>query len=128
MKKLSIVALALGLLAITACNNKKEEAIAPAQAEVEVITDSAFQEKVAGEYKSLDQQTVITLNKDLTASVKGYNKEYYKWGFVTKPEVTTINIELIRKGADTDVKDEALLDVEEGKLVLKNETFRKAAK
>ena len=112
MKKLSIVALALGLLAITACNNKKEEAKAPAQAE----------------YKSLDQQTVITLNKDLTASVKGYNKEYYKWGFVTKPEVTTINIELIRKGADTDVKDLALLDVEEGKLVLKNETFRKAAK
>lgn len=107
---------------------QKEEAKAPAQAEVEVITDSAFQEKVAGEYKSLDQQTVITLNKDLTASVKGYNKEYYKWGFVTKPEVTTINIELIRKGADTDVKDLALLDVEEGKLVLKNETFRKAAK
>ena len=54
MKKLSIVALALGLLTITACNNKKEEAKAPAKAEVEVITDSAFQEKVAGEYKSLD--------------------------------------------------------------------------
>ena len=63
MKKLSIVALALGLLTITACNNKKEEAKAPAKAEVEVITDSAFQEKVAGEYKSLDQQTVITLNR-----------------------------------------------------------------
>ena len=55
MKKLSIVALALGLLTITACNNKKEEAKAPAKAEVEVITDSAFQEKVAGEYKSLEQ-------------------------------------------------------------------------
>lgn len=128
MKKLSIAALALGLLAITACNNKKQEAPAPAQVEVEVITDSAFQEKVAGEYKSLDQQTVITLNKDLTASVKGYNKEYYKWGFMTQPEATTINIELIRKGADTDVKDQALLDVEEGKLVLKNETFRKDTK
>lgn len=129
MKKLSFIALALGLLTIAACdNNKKAEAPAPAKAEVEVIKDSAFQQKVAGEYKSLDQKTVITLNSDFTASVKEYTKQYYKWEFVTKPEATTINIELVRKGADTDVKDEALLDVEEGKLVLKNETFRKSAK
>lgn len=128
MKKLSFIALALGLLTMSACDNKKAETQAPAQAEVEVIKDSAFQEKVAGEYKSLDQKTVITLNSDFTASVKEYNKQYYKWEFTTKPEATTLNIELIRKGADTDVKDQALLDVEEGKLVLKNETFRKAAK
>ena len=128
MKKLSFIALALGLLNMSACDNKKAETQAPAQAEVEVIKDSAFQEKVAGEYKSLDQKTVITLNSDFTASVKEYNKQYYKWEFTTKPEATTLNIELIRKGADTDVKDQALLDVEEGKLVLKNETFRKAAK
>lgn len=128
MKKLSFIALALGLLTMSACDNKKAETQAPAQAEVEVIKDSAFQEKVAGEYKSLDQKTVITLNSDFTASVKEYNKQYYKWEFTTKPEATTLNIELIRKGADTDVKDQALLDVEEGKLVLKNETFRKATK
>lgn len=128
MKKLSIVALALGLLTITACNNKKAETAAPAQAEVEVIKDSVYQEKVAGEYKSLDQQTVITLNSDFTASVKNYNHEYYKWEFVAKPEVNTINIELVRKGMDTDIKDQALLDLDEGKLVLKNETFRKATK
>lgn len=128
MKKLSFIALALGLLTISACDNKKAETPAPAKAEVEVIKDSAFQEKVAGEYKSLDQKTVITLNSDFTASVKEYNKQYYKWQFIAKPEGTTLNIELVRKGLDSDINESALLDVEEGKLVVNNETFRKPAK
>lgn len=129
MKKLSIIALGLGLLAITACDSKKADpAAAPAKAEVEVIKDSAFQQKIAGEYKSLDQKTVITLNSDFTASVKEYNKEYYKWAFVVKPEANQLNIKLIRKGMDTDIEDDALVDLDEEKIVVNNETFRKAAK
>lgn len=126
MKKLAILALGLGLLSITACNNKKAETQPAAKpVEEEVIKDSAFQQKAAGDYKSLDQKTVITLNSDLTASVKNYNKQYYKWELTAKPEGTTVNIMLVRKGMDTDIKDDAVLDVEEGKIVLKNETFRK---
>ena len=127
MKKLAILALGLGLLSITACNNNKKAETEPAAkpVEEEVIKDSAFQQKAAGNYKSLDQQTVITLNSDLTASVKNYNKKYYKWELTAKPEGTTVNIMLVRKGMDTDIKDDAVLDVEEGKIVLKNETFRK---
>lgn len=124
-----MIALGLGLLAFSACDTKKAETAAPAaKAEVEVIKDSAFQQKVAGEYKSLDQKTVITLSSDFTASVKEYNKEYYKWAFVTKPEANQINVRLIRKGMDTDIEDDALVDTDEGKIVINNETFRKAAK
>ena len=44
-----------------------------------------------------------------------------------KPQGTAANITLDRKGLDADVKDQATLDIAEGKLVVKNETFRKAA-
>lgn len=129
MKKLSILALGLGLLAITACNNKKAETAAPAAQPVEeVITDSAYQQKAAGDYKSPDQKTVITLNADMTASVQNYSKEYYKWEFVTKPEGDEVNIVLVRKGIDADIKDQAILDTAEGKIVVDNETLRKPAK
>ena len=43
MKKLSILAFAMGLIAFTACSEKKAPAQAPAQAEQTVVTDSAFQ-------------------------------------------------------------------------------------
>ena len=54
MKKLSILAFAMGLMAFTACSEKKAPAPAPAQAEQTVVTDSAFQAAAAGEYKSAD--------------------------------------------------------------------------
>lgn len=128
MKKLSIIALSLGLLSITACNSKKAETPAPTQQETveEVITDSAFQQKAAGDYKSPDQKTVITLNSDFTASVKNYSKEYYKWEFMVAPQGDEVNILLVRKGLDADIKDQAILDTAEGKIVIKNETLRKS--
>lgn len=127
MKKSTIIALSMGLLAITACNNKKAEAPAPAQqVEEKVITDSAFQQKAAGDYKSPDQKTVITLNSDMTASVKNYSKEYYKWEFMTAPQGDEVNIYLVRKGLETDIKDQAILDTAEGKIVVNNETLRKS--
>ena len=46
---------------------------------------------------------------------------------MVKPENSTVNINLVRKGLDAEVKDQAVIDAEEGSLVLKNETFRKAA-
>ncbi len=125
MKKLTIAAFAMGLLAFTACSEKKAANQAPAQAEQTVVEDSAFQQAAAGEYKSADGARSITLNKDLTAKTKGLDKEYYKWELMAKPEGTTAVIFLDRKGIDADVKDQATIDTEDGSIIVKNETFRK---
>lgn len=125
-----MMALCMAMLVFAAsCGNKKAETTAePAKVEVEVITDSAFQQKAAGDYASLDQKTVITLNSDFTVTTKNYKKNYYKWEFMVQPQSSEANIMLASKGMDTDIKDQAIIDVEEGKIVVNNETFRKAAK
>lgn len=126
MKKSTLIALGLGLLTIASCGNKKTEA--PVQQETakpEVITDSAFQKKAAGDYSNPDGSTVISLGSDFTTKVKNYNKEYYKWSLMAKPEGAQANISLIRKGMDTDIEDQATIDLAEGKIVVNNETFRK---
>lgn len=123
-----MMALCMGMLVFAAsCDNKKAETKAE-PAKVEVITDSAFQQKAAGDYASLDQKTVITLNSDFTVTTKNYKKNYYKWEFMVQPQGSEANIMLASKGMDTDIKDQAIIDVEEGKIVVNNETFRKAAK
>ena len=83
-----MMALCMGMLVFAAsCDNKKAETTAkPAKVEVEVITDSAFQQKAAGDYASLDQKTVITLNSDFTVTTKNYKKNYYKWEFMVQPQ------------------------------------------
>ena len=68
MKKLSILAFALGLIAFTACSEKK--APAPAQTEQTVVTDSAFQAAAAGEYKSADGERSVTLNSEPITTTK----------------------------------------------------------
>ena len=110
-----MMALCMGMLVFAAsCGNKKAETKAePAKVEVEVITDSAFQQKAAG---------------DFTVTTKNYKKNYYKWEFMVQPQGSEANIMLASKGMDTDIKDQAIIDVEEGKIVVNNETFRKAAK
>ena len=129
MKKLTMMAFAMGMLAFTACSEKKAAAPAAeaAPVEEEVVTDSAFQAAAAGDYKSADGERVITLNADFTVKTTKLDKEYYKWELEVKPQGTEANITLDRKGLDADVKDQATLDISEGKLVVKNETFRKAA-
>jgi len=124
MKKLTIAAFAMGLLAFTACSEKKATNPAPAQAEQTVVKDSAFQQAAAGEYKSADGTRSITLNSDFTAKTKNFDKEYYKWELMAKPEGTTAVIFLDRKGIDADVKDQATIDTEDGSIIVKNETFR----
>lgn len=126
MKKMTFMAIAMGLFAFTACQQTKKEAPA-AEPVVEVITDSATQQKVAGEYKSADGKRIITINSDFTVKTTGLDKDFFKWEFMVKPENTTVNINLVRKGLDAEVKDQAVIDAEEGSLLLKNETFRKAA-
>ena len=126
MKKITLMAIALGMFVFAACQQTKKEAPA-AEPAVEVITDSAAQQKIAGEYKSADGKRIITINSDFTAKSTGLDKDFFKWEFMVKPEASTINIYLVRKGLDAEVKDQAVLDVEEGSLLLKNETFRKAA-
>lgn len=126
MKKMTFMAIAMGLFAFTACQQTKKEAPA-AEPVVEVITDSAAQQKVAGEYKSADGKRIITINSDFTVKTTGLDKDFFKWEFMVKPENSTVNINLVRKGLDAEVKDQAVIDAEEGSLLLKNETFRKAA-
>lgn len=129
MKKTTFIALALGLLTITSCSEKKAATPAPQTVEEEVIKDSATQQKVAGDYTNPDGSTVITLGSDFSVKVKNHDKEYYKWEFLAKPDGnTTLNINLVRKGLDADIKDPAILDMSEEKIVVKNETFRKKAK
>lgn len=127
MKKLSILAFAMGLIAFTACSEKKAPAPAPApaQAEQTVVTDSAFQAAAAGEYKSADGERSVTLNSDFSVKVKGLDKEFYKWELPAKPEGKAAVIILSRKGLDADVQEQATLDTEEGSIIIKNETFRK---
>ena len=125
MKKLTIAAFAMGILAFTACSEKKAANPAPAQAEQTVVEDSAFQQAAAGEYKSADGARSITLGSDFTVKTNGLSKEYYKWELMAKPEGTTSVIFLDRKGIDADVQDQATIDTEEGSIIIKNETFRK---
>lgn len=125
MKKLSILAFAMGLIAFTACSEKKAPAQAPAQTEQTVVTDSAFQAAAAGEYKSADGERCVTLNSDFSVKVKGLDKEFYKWELPAKPEGKAAVIILSRKGLDADVQEQATLDTEEGSIIIKNETFRK---
>lgn len=126
MKKLTIMAFAMGVLAFTACSEKKTQEAVQQPTEVEtVVTDSAFQQKAAGDYKTPDAKRVITLNSDFSVKTTNFDKEYYKWALVAKPEGDKVEIQLIRKGLDADVTESATLDAKEGALVIKNETFRK---
>ena len=101
------MAFAMGMLAFTACSEKKAAAPAEAAAPVEeVVTDSAFQAAAAGDYKSADGKRVITLNADFTAKTTNLDKDYYKWELEVKPQGTEANITLDRKGLDADVKDQ----------------------
>ena len=97
MKKMTFMAIAMGLFAFTACQQTKKEAPA-AEPVVEVITDSAAQQKVAGEYKSADGKRIITINSDFTVKTTGLDKDFFKWEFMDKPENSTVNINLVRKG------------------------------
>lgn len=128
MKKLTFMAIAMGLLAFTACSEKKAApAAAPATEEVE-ITDSAFQKAAAGDYKSADGKRIITINSDFSVKATNLDKDYYKWHFQVKPQGSAANIELASKGLENDVFASATLDINEGTLIVKNETFRKASK
>ena len=90
-----------------------------------MVTDSAFQQAVAGEYKSADGKRIITVNVDFTVKTTGLDKDYFKWDMDVKPQGPSANINLIRKGLDSDVKDMVSVDTEEGTLIVKNETYRK---
>lgn len=127
MKKLTFMAIAMGMLLFAACSEKKVQPAAAQQPEQTVVTDSAFQQAAAGDYKSADGKRVITLNSDFTVKTTGLDKEYYKWELMVQPDGSATTILLDRKGIDADVQEQAALDTEDGSIIVKNETFRKAA-
>lgn len=127
MKKLTFMAIAMSMLLFAACSEKKTQPAAAQQPEQTVVTDSAFQQAAAGDYKSADGKRIITLNSDFTVKTTGLDKEYYKWELMVKPDGSATTILLDRKGIDADVQEQAALDTEDGSIIVKNETFRKAA-
>lgn len=127
MKKLTFMAIAMGMLLFAACSEKKAQPAAAQQPEQTVVTDSVFQQAAAGDYKSADGKRVITLNSDFTVKTTGLDKEYYKWELMVQPDGSATTILLDRKGIDADVQEQAALDTEDGSIIVKNETFRKAA-
>lgn len=94
-----IFAIAALCLTMAACNGKKAEQPQTATTEVAVVTDTAFQNKAAGDYQSYDGSKVITLNSDLTVTTKN-TQDYYKWELIAKPEGDQTIILLDRKGVD----------------------------
>lgn len=114
---------ALGIT-LAACNGKKTEQTQEATTEVVAITDTAFQNKVAGDYQSYDGSKVITLNSDLTVTTKN-DQDYYKWELITLPEGDQTVILLDRKGVDKDIQTQAQIDASEGMIIVNNETYRK---
>ena len=125
MKKLTLMAIAMGMLAFTACTEKKPAA-APATQVEEEGTSSAFNHEVAVKFQSASGTQIITVNADFTVKTTGLDKDYFKWDMDVKPQGPSANINLIRKGLDSDVKDMVSVDTEEGTLIVKNETYRKA--
>ena len=103
MKKMMIFAIAALSLTMAACNGKKAEQPQTATTEVAVVTDTAFQNKAAGDYQSYDGSKVITLNSDLTVTTKN-TQDYYKWELIAKPEGDQTIILLDRKGVDKDIQ------------------------
>ena len=99
---------ALGLT-MAACNGKKAEQPQTATTEVAVVTDTAFQNKAAGDYQSYDGSKVITLNSDLTVTTKN-TQDYYKWELIAKPEGDQTIILLDRKGVDKDIQTQVQID------------------
>ena len=125
MKKMTIMAFAIATFALTACNNSnKSEQKATVPVEETAITDEAFQKAAAGDYKSFDGTKVITLTSDFNVTTKK-DKAYYKWELQMQPQDSVAAITLNSKGQDTDIKTPAQLDLTEGTLVVKNETYRK---
>lgn len=128
MKKATILTLALATLIFAACGGNKEKAQANTTVEETVISDTAFQNAAAGDYKSYDGKKVITLGADFSVKVQNEDKEYYQWELSMQPQGDVASITLNSKGQDTDVKTPAQLDITEETLIVKNETYRKAEK
>lgn len=125
MKKTIIFTMVLGMVTLASCSDKKTPSATPQTVEETTITDSVFQSAAAGEYKSYDGSKSITLTNDFTVSTKNC-EPYYKWEFISQPQDSMAMINVSKKGIDADIQVQAQLDLVEGALTIKNETYRKA--
>ena len=81
----------------------------------------------AGDYLSYDLQRTITLNADGTITTKGIDQEYTEWELASQPAAGMAEIKVSRKGIDAIVKDPGDIDLNDGRLLIKDETYRKQA-
>lgn len=127
MKKVSILFVSSLLIGFASCSNK-----APNTAESQdstavstAIVDSTFAKAAAGDYLSYDLQRTITLNADGTITTKGVSQEYTGWELASQPADSMAEIRVDRKGIDAVVKDPGAIDLKDGRLLIKDETYRK---
>jgi hypothetical protein len=128
MKKTSLFIVAAFTMGLAACGNKtaqNAEKVDSAATQTSIV-DSAFQKAAAGDYFSFDSKRVVTLQADGKVVTKGLDKDYISWELASKPQDSTANVTVDRKGMDNLVKDQGVLDLKEGKITIKDETYRKA--
>lgn len=127
MKRTSILLATSLLLGFASCGNKTPNTVESQDSIVapEVLVDSAFAKSAAGDYLSYDLQRTITLNADGTITTKGVDQEYTAWELATLPKEGMAEIKVCRKGIDAVVKDPGAIDLNDGRLLIKDETYRK---
>lgn len=130
MKKINLLLASALLLGIASCGNKtaKDSEAVDSTAVVATVVDSSFVKAAAGDYLSYDLQRTITLKEDGTVASKGFQTEYTAWELASQPADSMAEIKVIRKGLEAEVKDPGAIDLKDGRLLIKDETFRKPAK
>jgi len=123
MKKLVMMVAAAGMLCLAACDSKPTQ---KTQKESTEIVDTAFQNKVAGEYRSYDSKRTLVLTADGKVSSKGFKTDYTSWQLAAKPVGDMADIFLVRQGIEAPVKDKGTVDLKEGIVTTKDESFRKS--
>ncbi len=129
MKTVSMLLATSLLMGFASCGNKASNTVEGQDSTVlsKVMVDSAFAKAAAGDYLSYDLQRTITLNADGTITTKGIDQEYTEWELASQPTDGMAEIKVSRKGIDAVVKDPGAIDLNDGRLLIKDETYRKRA-
>jgi hypothetical protein len=123
MKKLIMMIAAAGMVCLSACDSKPAQKVQKGSTE---IVDTAFQNKAAGEYRSYDSKRTLILTADGKVSSEGFKTDYTSWQLAAKPVGDMADIFLVRQGIEAPVKDKGTIDLKEGIVTTKDESFRKS--
>lgn len=130
MKKINLVMATALFIGVASCSSKSPKNVesTDSTAVSTVKVDSNFVKAAAGDYLSYDLKRTVTLKEDGTVTSKGFQTEYTSWELASQPADSMAEIKILRKGLDAEVKDAGAIDLKDGRLLIKDETFRKQAK